>query len=95
MVVHWKSSEANVNTNDHLSIQCSMISIGREAVPSIISPLTTSDCPHLVDVPDVAGVTAVTQLRVQVIELEVGAPGVRGVGRVRGRTAVVGGVAPT
>ena len=59
-----------------------------------ISSLTTSDCPHLVDVPDVAGVTAVTQLGVQVIELEVRAPGVRGVGRVRGRPAVVGGVAP-
>ena len=95
MMDHWKSSKANVNTNDHLSIQCSMISIGREAVPSIVSPLTTSDCPHLVDVPDVAGVAVVTQLGVQVIELEVRAPGVRSVGRVRGRPAVVGGVAPT
>ena len=50
---------------------------------------------HLVDVPNVARVTAVAELSVQVIELQVGAPCVGGVGRVRGRAAVVGGVAPT
>ena len=61
----------------------------------IPTELTTSDCPHLVDVPDVAGVAAVTQLGVQVIELEVRAPGVRGVGRVWGRAAVVRRVAPS
>ena len=49
---------------------------------------------HLVDVPDVSLVAVVAQLGVQVVELEVGAPRVRGVGRVGGRAAVVGGVAP-
>ena len=50
---------------------------------------------HLVDVPNVSRVAAVTELSVQVIELQVGAPCVGGVGRVGRRAAVVGGVAPT
>ena len=50
---------------------------------------------HLVDVPDVSLVAVVAQLGVQVIELEVRASGVRGVGRVWGRATVVRGVAPS
>ena len=70
-----------------------MISIGRVHVPSILSTDHVTD--HLVDVPDVSLVAVVAQLGVQVIELEVRAPRVRGVGRVWGRAAVVRGVAPT
>ena len=73
-----------------------MISIGREHVSSII-PISASQLVtvHLVDVPDVSLVAVVAQLGVQVIELEVRTPCVRGVGRVWGRAAVVRGVAPT
>ena len=65
-------------------------------MPSIIQPISASQLVtvHLVDVPDVSLVAVVAQLGVQVIELEVGAPGVRGMGRVWGRAAVVRGVAP-
>ena len=54
--------------------------------------MIAGDCPSLVDVPDVAGMAVIGQLGVQVVQLEVAAPGVRGVGCVRGRAAVVGGV---
>ena len=62
-------------------------------MPSILS--TDHVTGHLVDVPDVSLVAKVAQLGVQVIELEVRTPRMRGVGRVRGRAAVVRGVAPT
>ena len=68
-----------------------------EHVPSI-TPISASSqlvTGHLVDIPDVSLVAVVAQLGVQVIELEVRAPSVRGVWRVRGRATVVRRVAPS